>query len=82
MAAILYLSNELVQVIEAKGKGKTVCVQNVWQEKAPEGSIINGIITYEEAFVAWIRDFFVRNKLPKKEISLVVNSSQFNHKVL
>lgn len=82
MAAILYLSNELVQVIEAKGKGKTVCVQNVWQEKAPEGSIINGIITDEEAFVAWIRDFFVRNKLPKKEISLVVNSSQFNHKVL
>ncbi len=82
MAVILYLSNKLVQVIEAKSKGKTVSVQNVWQEEAPEGSIINGLITDEEAFLTWIRDFFARNKIQKKEISLVVNSSQFNHKVL
>ena len=82
MAAILYLSNKLVQVVEAKSKGKTVTVQNVWQEEAPEGSIINGIITDEDIFLTWIRDFFAKNKLPKKEISLVVNSSQFNHKVL
>lgn len=82
MAAILYLSNKLVQVVEAKSKGKTVTVQNVCQEEAPEGSIINGIITDEEAFLTWIKDFFARNRLPKKEISLVVNSSQFNHKVL
>lgn len=82
VAAILYLSNKLVQVIEAKEKRKTVFVQNVWQEEAPEGSIINGIITDEEAFASWIRDFFAKNKLPQKEISLVVNSSQFNHKVL
>lgn len=82
MSVILYLSNKLVQVIEAKGKGKTVCVQQVFQEEAPEGSIINGIITDEETFVAWIKTFFTKHKLPGKEISLVVNSSQFNHKVL
>ncbi|MGN0377673.1 MAG: PilN domain-containing protein [Suilimivivens sp.] len=82
MAVILYLSNRLVQVIEAKGKGKNVSVQNVWQEEAPEGSIINGIITDEEVFLSWLKAFFAKNKLPKKDISLVVNSSQFNQKVL
>lgn len=82
MAVILYLSNKLVQVIEARGNGKTVSVQNVWQEEAPEGSIINGIITDEEAFLSWLKEFFTKNKLPKKDVSLVVNSSQFNHKVL
>ena len=82
MASILYLSNKLVQFVEAGGKGKTVTVHNVWQAEAPEGSIINGIITDEEAFLTWIKDFFSQNKLPRKDISLVVNSSQFNHKVL
>lgn len=82
MATILYLSNKLVQVVEARRKGKTVSIQNVWQAQAPEGSIINGIITDEEAFLAWIKNFFVKNKLPRKEIALVVNSSQFSHKVL
>lgn len=82
MASILYLSNKLVQFVEAGGKGKTVTVHDVWQGEAPEGSIINGIITDEEAFLTWIKAFFAQNKLPKKDISLVVNSSQFNHKVL
>lgn len=82
MAAILYLSNKLVQLVEAKGNGKTVEVQNVWQGEAPEGSIINGIITDEEAFLSWIKEFFAKNKLPRKEIALVVNSSQFTHRVL
>lgn len=82
MASILYLSNKLVQFVDAGGKGKTVTVHNVWQAEAPEGSIINGIITDEEAFLTWIKDFFAQNKLPRKDISLVVNSSQFNHKVL
>ena len=82
MATILYLSNRLVQVIDAREKGKTITVQNIWQGNAPEGSIINGIITDEEVFLSWITEFFSKNKLPKKESMLVVNSSQFGHKVL
>ncbi len=82
MATILYLSNKLVQAIEAREKGKTVTVQNVWQDKAPEGSIINGIITDEEVFLSWIKNFFAKNKIPKKELTLVVNSTQFGHKIL
>lgn len=78
MSTILYLSNQLVQAVEIKGKN-SLCV---YQEMAPEGSIINGIITDEEVFLDWIRKFFIKNKLSKKECALVVNSTQINSRVL
>lgn len=82
MATILYLSNQLVQAAEAKEKNNKIKIHEVFQEQAPEGSIINGIITDEEAFSSWIKVFFSKNRLPKKEVMLVVSSTQFNHKVL
>lgn len=78
MSTILYLSNQLVQAVEVKGKNSL----DVYQENAPEGSIINGIITDEEVFLEWIRRFFVKNKLSKKECTLVVNSTQLGSRVL
>ena len=78
VSTILYLSNQLVQAVEVKGKNSL----DVYQENAPEGSIINGIITDEEVFLEWIRRFFVKNKLSKKECTLVVNSTQLGSRVL
>ena len=75
---ILYLSNRLVQAVEIRDK-KTVFV---CQDMAPEGSIINGIVTDEEMFLAWIKQFITENKLPHKECSLVINSTQLNSRVL
>ena len=70
---ILYLSNRLVQAVEMKDKNTAL----ICQELAPEGSIINGIVTDEEVFLPFIKNFFSRNKLPRKECTLVVNSTQF-----
>lgn len=78
MSTILYLSNRLVQVVEEKGK--EYCA--VCQDMAPEGSIINGIITDEEVFAEWIKEFYEKNKLSRKECTLVVNSTQLNSRVL
>ena len=78
MSTILYLSNRLVQAVEIKGN--SFCV--VCQDMAPEGSIINGIIIDEEVFSEWIKNFFIENKLPRKECTLAVNSTQLNLKML
>ncbi len=78
MTMILYLSNRLVQAVEVRDKKAVV----VCQDMAPEGSIINGIVTDEEAFLPWIKKFFSENKLPRKECKLVVNSTQLNSRVL
>ena len=82
MATIVYLSNRLVQVVEAKAKGKSVMIQNIWHGETPEGSLINGIITDDDAFSAWLKAFFLKNRLPRKDIALVINSTQFSNKVL
>ncbi len=78
MTTILYLSNQLVQAVKMKGKK----VSHVCQEKAPEGSIINGIITDEEVFLDWIGRFFFKNRLSKKKCQLVINSTQIHMRVL
>ena len=75
---ILYLSNRLVQAVEIRDKNTVL----VCQDMAPEGSIINGIVTDEEMFLSWIRQFMTDNRLPHKECRLVINSTQLNSRVL
>ena len=75
---ILYLSNRLVQAVEIRDKSTVL----VCQDMAPEGSIINGIVTDEEVFLAWIKNFWANNKLPRRECTLVINSTQLNSRVL
>ena len=72
---ILYLSNRLVQAVEIKDKNTVL----VCQDMAPEGSIINGIVTDEEVFLSWIRNFWTENKLPRREWTLVVNSTPVSY---
>ena len=59
MEVILYLSNQLVQAVEVKKKGRKIMTRRVWQEEAPGGSIINGIITDEEAFLCNLKKRFI-----------------------
>lgn len=75
---ILYLSNRLVQAVEIRDKNTVL----VCQDMAPEGSIINGIVTDEEVFLPWMKQFISGNKLLRKECHLVVNSTQLNSRVL
>lgn len=78
MATIVYLSNQLVQATETKKNGTVA----ICEEQAPEGSIINGIVTDAEVFVEFLRQFFVKNKLSRKECTLVVNSTQITTRVI
>lgn len=78
MSTIVYLSNQFVQAVEVKGsRSYAVC-----QEMTPEGSIINGIVTDEDTFIDFIRRFFIKNKLSRKDCTLVISSSQITTKML
>ena len=78
MATIVYLSNQMVQAVEMKSNG---CVL-VYEELAPEGSIINGIVTDEEVFGDFLKHFFAAGKFSKKDCTLVLNSTQITTRVL
>lgn len=78
MSTIVYLSNQFVQAVEQRGgRGNYVC-----QEVTPWGSIINGIVTDQETFIDFIRHFFIKNKLSRKDCTLVISSSQITTRML
>lgn len=76
MSTVIYLSNQDVRVVVGKGKGSQASVSRVCRAQAPEGSIINGLVTNEEAFDAFFREFWSDNQLPKKGVTLVLGSAQ------
>lgn len=82
MTTIIYLSNKSIQVVEGSPSGKKIILKAVHEGETPANSIINGVITDEEAFVSWLKDFFSRNRINKKNVTLVINSSQMISKVL
>lgn len=82
MSTIVYLSNNSIKVLIGEQKKKGVQVNHIYLTIAPEGSIINGIVTDQEEFSNHLREFWEKNHLPKKGISLVINSSQFINRTI
>lgn len=78
MATIVYLSNQMVQAVEMKSNGSV----SVYEELAPEGSIINGIVTDEEVFGDFLKHLFAAGRFLKKDCTLVLNSTQITTRVL
>ena len=82
MSTVVYLSNNSIKVLTGEQKKKGVQVDNIYLTLAPEGSIINGIVTDQEEFLRHLKEFWEVNRLPKKGISLVINSSQFVNRTM
>lgn len=80
MSTVIYLANQQIQVVTGSMKNRKICVQNSYEAEAPEGSIINGIVMDTELFTEFMKEFWNVNKLPNKDVVLVVNSSKFTGK--
>ena len=76
MSTVIYLSNQQIHIVEGK-RGKTATINRYISYPAPQGTIINGIIMDAEAFGAFLKEKWTENKLPVKDVSLVVNSTKF-----
>ncbi len=79
---VLYLSNRYVRVLDGSVKGKRISLKRVAQTFMPEGSIINGVITDEEAFFGHLSEFWTKNNLPAEEVFLVVNTNKITTRLL
>lgn len=82
MSTVLFLSNQDVRVAVGSVNRNKVTVTRVYQAKAPEGSIINGHVIDEAMFRAFLEDFWVQNRLAKKDVILVLGISQAVTQVL
>ena len=67
MATIVYLSNQMVQAVEMRNNGSV----SVYEELAPEGSIINGMVTDEEIFVDFLKRFLPQESSQGKTVPLL-----------
>ena len=76
MSTVIYLSNQQVHIVDGK-RGKTGTVNKFYSYPAPQGTIINGIIMDQETFGTFLKEKWAENKLPIKDVSLVVNSTKF-----
>ena len=52
-------------------------MKRLYETEAPEGSIINGVITGEEELGAHLSQFWKENHLSTRNVCLVLHSSQF-----
>lgn len=82
MSTVIYLSNQQIQVVTGTPGERKIVVERSYILDAPEGSIINGIIMDQELFVDFMKEFWASNKLPTKDIVLVINSSKFVGKMI
>ncbi|MDD3253179.1 MAG: hypothetical protein PHV18_11530 [Lachnospiraceae bacterium] len=76
MSTVIYLSNQDVKAVVGTGKANQATVTRVCRAQAPEGSIINGLVTNEETFVPFLKNFWEENQLPKKDVTLVLGSAR------
>lgn len=78
----LYLCNRTVYAAVGKPGAKKVRISAFCQADLPEGCMINGVITNEAALTAGLREFLQRNALPTRRVALILNGTQFQHKLL
>lgn len=75
MSVSVYLSNQLIQVAVGS-RGPKASVKQIYVTTAPEGSIINGIIMDADALSEHLKKFWNDNKIPTKDIYLILNSNK------
>lgn len=81
MSVSVYLSNQQIQ-IAVGNRGKKAGLTNVYTTLAPEGAIINGIVMNPAYFAEFLKEYWIRNNIPMKDIYLVINSNKIAGKQL
>jgi hypothetical protein len=71
----VYLSNQQIRVLEGSG-GRRPAIRQAYTFDAPEGSLINGVVTDEEALSRALAEFWKQHRLPAQKVQLVVSSTQ------
>jgi len=76
MSTVIYLSNQQIHIVVGK-RGKTAVLNRCISYPAPQGTIINGIIMDPDTLGTFLKEKWAENKLPVKDVNLVVNSTKF-----
>lgn len=79
---VVYLSNQNIRVAEGEYVKGTVKIKGLHHIVDHQGCIINGSVTDKEGLQELLKELWENEKLPRKDVALVINSSQFTTRVL
>lgn len=76
MAIVVFLSNINLQVAVGSPSASGVKVTKLFSAPLPEGAVLNGVVMDQDLLTSAIKTAWELNKLPKQEITLIINSPQ------
>ena len=82
MSVTVFLSNTNIQIVVGAGSSKGTKVKRLVSVGVPNGAVLNGVVMDENALVAAIKECWKINKLPKGEVTLILNSPQLRASII
>ena len=76
MAEVVFLSNTNIQIASGSSTSGGVKVSKLFSAPLPEGAVLNGVVMDKERLTQTIKTAWQSNKLPKSEVTLIINSPQ------
>ena len=76
MSIVVFLSNINLQVAVGNPSATGVKVTKLFSAPLPEGAVLNGVVMDQDLLTQAIKTAWELNKLPKQEITLIINSPQ------
>lgn len=82
MSVTVFLSNTNIQIAVGKGSAKGVKIKRFIASALPEGAVLNGVVMDEDALTKAIAECWKVNKLPKSNVTLILNSPQLRANIV
>jgi len=76
MSEVVFLSNTNIQIASGSPASDGVKVSKLISSPLPEGAVLNGVVMDQEKLTEAIKLAWQANKLPKSEVTLIINSPQ------
>lgn len=76
MSEVVFLSNTNIQIASGSAVSDGVKVSKLISAPLPEGAVLNGVVMDQETVTEAIKLAWQANKLPKSEVTLIINSPQ------
>jgi hypothetical protein len=82
MSVTVFLSNTNIQIVVGAGAKGGAKVKRLVSVSVPGGAVLNGVVMDDNALVAAIQECWRINKLPKSDVTLILNSPQFRANII
>lgn len=76
MSVTVFLSNTNIQIVVGSGSAAGANVKKLVSVSIPNGAVLNGVVMDDGALVTAIKECWRINKLPKGDVTLILNSPQ------